>query len=128
MCSLEVKLTLFCAYCSPMYGVQLWWNYKKSTLNRLHIAYHNILKLFIGTSKYESTSLLYTLFDVECCQSVIINMVYGFMCKLNSSFNYILNILTSSLMISSRIRKHWNKLCELLTVNTYLCCVSDVNI
>ena len=42
MCSVDVKLTLFRSYCSPMYGVQLWWNYKKSTLNRLHIAYHNI--------------------------------------------------------------------------------------
>ena len=76
MCSLEVKLTLFRAYCSPMYGVQLWWNYKKSALNRLHIAFHNILALFIGTSKYESTILLCTLYDVQCCQSVIRNMVY----------------------------------------------------
>ena len=33
MCYLEVKLTLFRSYCSPMYAVQLWWNYKKSTLN-----------------------------------------------------------------------------------------------
>ena len=110
MFSLEVKLTLFRSYCSPMYGVQLWWNYKKSTLNRLHIEYHNILKLFIGTSKYESTSVLCTLFDVQCCQSVIRNMVYRFMCRLDSSVNCILNdILTSSLRFTSRIHKHWNK-------------------
>ena len=37
MYSLEVKLTLFHSYCSPMYGVQLWWNNKKSTLNIVHI-------------------------------------------------------------------------------------------
>ena len=111
MCFLEVKLTLFRSYCSPMYGVQLWWNYKKSTLNRLHIAYHNIFNLFIGMSKYESTSLLCTLFDVQCCQSVIRNMVYRFMCRLDSSVNCILNdILTSSLRFTSRIRKHWIKL------------------
>ena len=40
------------------------WNYKKSTLNRLHIAYHNILKLCIGMSQYKSTSLLCTLFEL----------------------------------------------------------------
>ena len=98
ICSLEVKLTLFRSCCTPMYGVQLWWNYNKSTLNRLHIAYHNIFKLFIGMSKFESTSLLCTLFDVQCCQSVIRNMVYKFLCRLGSSVNYILNdILTSSL-------------------------------
>ena len=39
MCSIDVKLTLFCAYYSPMYSVQLWLNYKKFTINRLHIAY-----------------------------------------------------------------------------------------
>ena len=71
MCSLEVKLTLFRSYCSPMYGVQLWWNYKTSTLNRLHIAYHNSFKLFIGMSTFESTSLLCTVFDVQCCQSLL---------------------------------------------------------
>ena len=29
---------------------------KKSTINRLHIAYHNIVKLFLSLSKYESIS------------------------------------------------------------------------
>ena len=91
-------------------------DYKKSTLNRLHIAYHNILKLFIGTSNYESTSLLCTVFDVQCCQSVIRNMVYRFLWRLDSSVNYILNdILPSSLRFTSRIRKHWNKLLYLNT-------------
>ena len=28
MCSIDVKLTLFRIYCSPMYSVQLWWNKK----------------------------------------------------------------------------------------------------
>ena len=98
--------------------VAQWWNYKKSALNRLHIAYHSISTLFIGSSIYESASLLCILFDVQCCQSVIRNMVYRLMCRLNSSSNHILNdILTSSLMFTSRIRKHWNKL---LYVNSWL--------
>ena len=42
VCSLGVKLTLFRRYCSSMYTVQLWWNYKKSTITKLQIAYHNI--------------------------------------------------------------------------------------
>ena len=67
MCSIDVKLTLFHTYCSPMYSIQLWWNYKKSTINRLHIVYRNIKKLFLGLFKYESTSFLCILFDVQCC-------------------------------------------------------------
>ena len=58
---------------------------QETTLDRLHIAYHNILKLFIGTSKYERISLLCTLFDIQCCQSVTKNMVYRFMCRLDCS-------------------------------------------
>ena len=46
MCSLGVKLTPFRTYCSPMYThadtAQLCWNYKKSTITKLQISYHNI--------------------------------------------------------------------------------------
>ena len=41
MCSLGVKLTLFRTYCSPMYTAQIWCNYKKITITKLQIAYHN---------------------------------------------------------------------------------------
>ena len=47
--------------------------------------------MFIGMSKYESTSYLCTLFDIQCCQSVIRKLVYGFMCRLDSSVNYIIH-------------------------------------
>ena len=115
MCSLGVKLALFRTYCSPMYTAQLWWNYKKSTITKLQIAYHNIFKMFLGMSKYESTSYLCTLFDIQCCQSVIRKLVYGFMCRLDSSVNCIIKgILATSLRYTSRIRKHW---CSLLYIN-----------
>ena len=38
-------------------------------------------------SKYECTSYICTLFDMRCCQSVIRKLVYGFMCRLDSSIN-----------------------------------------
>ena len=60
MCSIGVRLALFMSFCSPMYTSQLWWNYKKCTMKRLLITYHNVLKMSISMSKYESTSLLCT--------------------------------------------------------------------
>ena len=104
MCSLGVKLTLFRTYCS--------------TITKLQIAYHNILKMFLGMSKYESTSYLCTLFDIQCCQSVIRKLVYGFMCRLDSSVNCIIKgigLLATSLRYKSRICKHW---CSLLYINS----------
>ena len=55
MCSIGVRLALFRSFCSPMYTSQLWWNYKKCTMERLLITYHNVFKMSISMSKYEST-------------------------------------------------------------------------
>ena len=102
----------------------LWFTYvynfggitKKSTINKLQIAYHNIFLMFLGMSKYESTSYLCPLFDVQSCRSVIRNFIYGFICRLDSSVNYIIkDILATSLRFLSRIRKHW---CCLLYLNS----------
>ena len=57
MCSIQVKLTLFRTYCSPMYTAQLWWSYKKSSMSKLLVSYHNIFKLFIGVSKLRALAL-----------------------------------------------------------------------
>ena len=49
-----------------------------------------IFKMFLGMSKYESTSYLCTLFDITCCQSVIRKLVYGFMFRLDNSVKCII--------------------------------------
>ena len=80
MCSLGVKLTIFRTYCSPMYTAQFWWTYTKSTINKFQIAYHNIFEMFLGVSKYESTSYPCTLFDIQymllICNQAIVLWVY----------------------------------------------------
>ena len=73
-----------------MYAAHLWWNYKKSIITKLEIAYHDIFRMFLGMSKYESTSYLCTLFDIQCCQSVIRKLVYGLIYSLDSYVNDII--------------------------------------
>ena len=74
--------------------------------------------MFLGMSKYESTSYLCTLFDIQCCQSVIRKLVYGFMCRRDSFVNCIIKgILATSLRYTSRIRKHWCSLLYILIVD-----------
>ena len=108
MCTPDVKLTLFRTYCTPMYTSQLWWSYRKATINKLYTSYHNILKMFLGLSKFESTSMLCTYVNVQCCQSVIRSLVYCFLLRLDSSDNVLVqSILRSSLNFVSRIRVHW---------------------
>lgn len=111
MCSVEVKLKLFTAYCSTMYVPHLWINYNRCTINKLYIAYHSIFKQFVNFSKFESTSLLCTVFDVQCCQSVIRNLIHKFIQRLDDSSNdLIIQILSSSLVYTSYMRKHWRSL------------------
>ena len=105
MCSLNVKLTLFRTYFS------LWWNYKKCTITKLHTVYHNTFKLLAGVSKYESISMMCAVFNVQCCQAVIRNLVYKFMHRLEVSKNCVICAIdNSSLHYTSKLRKHWMQL------------------
>ena len=96
-----------------MYTSQLWWNYKKCRpiMKRLLITYHNVFKMSISMSKYESRSLLCTVYNVLCCQAVIRNVVYRFMCRLQAcNHSLVMSIQSSSLVYTSRIRKQWRRL------------------
>ena len=75
MCSVSVKLKLFNSYCASMHTPHLWWNYKKMSICKLQITYHNILKMNIGLSKFDSTSATCAITNTQCCQSVIRNLV-----------------------------------------------------
>ena len=84
---------------------------------------------FLACPKYEGTSYLCTLFDIQCCQSVIRKLVYGFMCRLDSSVNCIIKgILATSLRYTSRIRKHWCSLLFILIVDRTIYIIHTVYI
>ena len=65
----------------------------RASINRLKVTYHNLFKMFLGLPKYESTSLLCTALDVQCCQAVIRRQIYSFMVRLAATKN---NIITCS--------------------------------
>lgn len=108
MCTLDVKRKMFLSYCCPLYTAQLWICYKRASINKLYIAYHNILKLMMGFSKFVSTGLMCTLFDIPSCSSVIRKFIYSFCTRLEKSCNVlIMSVLASSLYYVSSLRKHW---------------------
>ena len=108
MCTVDVKLKLFEAHCSSMYSAQLWWSFKKDTMKRFIVSYHNILKRVIGLSKYESTSATCTFFRVQSCEAVIRNLMYKFIVRVDNSENAIPRaICESEICYRSRIRRSW---------------------
>ena len=111
MCTTEVKTTLFRSYCSSFYTAQLWTNYTQTAINKLYIAYHNILKLFIGVNKREHTRPICVALNVKYCPALIRNLVYKFMKRILLSENLILKTLCdSSCFYRSFMWTHWRKL------------------
>ena len=111
MCTLETKLILFNTYCSSLYTVQLWTNYSGTAINKLYIAYHNILKSLVGVKKREHISPICANLNVRNCQAVIRNLVYKFMNRLLKSNNRIIeSICATSCYYKSSMWKHWRSL------------------
>ena len=107
MCSVPVKLKLFNSYCASLYTPHLWWNYRKMSVTKLHITYHNILKRNIGLSKYESTSATCAYTNTQSCQSTIRNLVFKFVCRLNKSDNALIKALLASSVVYSSLLNFW---------------------
>ena len=111
MCTIDVKLTLFQSFCSPMYTAHLWTRYTNTDIASLYRAYHNTLKMLLGVSKREYTSPLCAFLNIRTCPAVIRNLVFRFMERLRISHNSILKaIYWSSSYYKSSIWKHWRSL------------------
>ena len=111
MCSIDVKITLFQSFCSPLYTAHLWTNYSRNDILKLYRAYHNTFKQFLGVSKREYTSPIIVIFNVKTCPGVIRNLIFRFMVRLKESSNSIIrDIYSSSIFYQSTIWKHWRSL------------------
>ena len=113
MCNVDVKILLFKSYCTSMYTAQLWYNYKPPTNKRgsmakLYTAYHNVLKMFFGLSKFERSSPICAYTNVPSCSALIRKLIFKFMTRLQNSNNaLIIAICSSSLIFRSAIRRKW---------------------
>ena len=47
-CSIDVKLELFRSFCTSFYCCYLWTAYKKSTFNKLRVAFNNAYRRVLG--------------------------------------------------------------------------------
>ena len=119
ICTIDVKLILFKAYCTSMYTAQLWCKYRSTSNNRgamskLYVAYHNTLKMFVGVSKYESNSTLCAYMNIPNCAGIIRHLIYKFRCRLENSSNTIIAALVNSCYRHTSCL--WSKWHELLHV------------
>ena len=111
MCTIDVKITLFQSFCSPLYTTHLWTNYSRNDILKLNRAYHNTFRLFLSVSKREHTSPIFAALNVKTCPGVIRNLILHFMVRLKESSNSIIRaIYSSSIFYQSTIWRHWRSL------------------
>ena len=111
MCSVDVKMTLFRSYCTPLYTAQLWTNHTNISLANFYIAYHNVMKLMIGLSKSEHNRPLCVRYGIPHGPALLRKLIYKFMCRLNESQNLILCVFNNSAcQYESPLRKKWKSL------------------
>ena len=116
MCSVEVKVMLFKTYCTSLYTAHLWTKYSNKALNDFYIAYHNVMKLFIGLPKREHNRPLCVALEIPYGPALMRNYIYKFICRLDRSENsLLLSINNSDCKYESHIRKKWKSL--LYTMN-----------
>ena len=96
MCSIEVKVELFKTYCTPLYTAHLWTNYSSLALKNFFIAYHNVMKLFIGLPKREHNRPICVYNEIPYGPALIRNYIYKFICRLERSENDIIYTINNS--------------------------------
>lgn len=112
-CSVNVKLTLFKTFCSPLYTAHLWLNYKKASFQRLQVAYNDALRILLRRPRWTSASELCVSHGVNTLSALLRNIMYRFICRLNDSKNHnvvaMINISYSDTRCTSQFWKHWYK-------------------
>ena len=89
----------------------LWWNYTAESFHKLKVAFNNAFRMMHNLPTYCSASEMFTVNRVAACKAVIRNLVHRFMMRLAISKHLLVcSILSSDLVCSSRIRRHWARL------------------
>ena len=78
MCTETVRISLFKSYCS-LYTSSLWCNYRSESLQKLCVAYNNVLKKITFLPRDCSASLMFPTRNLPTCKTLIRKHAYIFM-------------------------------------------------
>ncbi len=112
MCSDEVKINLFRAYCTSLYTAPLWFKFKKESLCKLQVAYNDCMRILLKKTRWCSASDLFCKARVQSFPALMRNLMYTFICRLDNSRNTIIMLLTNprltEVRYQSSMRKYWH--------------------
>ena len=106
-CSDHVKSKLFLSFCSNMYCSHLWSSFKKSSFNKVRVAYNNCFRMLFKLPRSCSASHMFVYNSVLSFGELLRKSVYNFILRVNSSHNYLVTSVAGVTYESSHLRKHW---------------------
>ena len=108
-CSIDVKLELFRSFCTSFYCCYLWTAYKKSTFNKLRVAFNNAYRRVLGLPWRSSASAMYANFGIQNFEAVIRKSTFGFTQRLAKSTNTLIMAIESSWIVRIDIWDFWQE-------------------
>ena len=107
--SVAVKCALFKAYCYPLYTCSLWAKFRLSSINKLRVAYNNMLRKLIGVPQWHSARTLFVNLGVRSFYENVRITSYSLVRRLFACNNSIVQtMLHSDCFVHSAIRSSWS--------------------
>ena len=100
-CSSDVKLELFKSYCTSLHCCYLWTAYKKSTFDRLRVAFNNAYRRVLSKPWRRSASAMYmyAYFGINNFETTIRKSTYGFIQRVAKSTNSLIVTIEKSWVV-----------------------------
>ncbi|XP_065652786.1 uncharacterized protein LOC136080105 [Hydra vulgaris] len=93
---IQTKIMLFNAFCSPIYGCQLWYLWRKDSFHCLCVAYNNALCLILNKPPWNSASELFVKHGAYSLNVVIRKQQYSSLLLLQNSENLVIKAFVNS--------------------------------
>ena len=106
-CKIDVKLELFRSFCTSFYCSYLWTGYKKSTFNRLRVAFNNAYRRILELPWRCSASGMYATYGIYNFEAIIRKQTFGFIGRLRKSCNTIVQTLENAWIIRIQLWHTW---------------------
>lgn len=105
MCSKQVKVSLFKAFCQSFYTCSLWTNYTQKAYNALRVQYNNAFRVLLGLSRYCSASGMFAEERVDGFHAILRKRCASIRKRVRDGPNSILNALSDRW--DCHINHHW---------------------
>ncbi|XP_052744136.1 uncharacterized protein LOC128199283 [Bicyclus anynana] len=103
--TVDVKVTLFKAFCQTLYTCSLWVNYTQKTYNALRVQYNNAFRVMLGLPRYCSASAMFAYGRTDSFSTVIRKRTATLMSRLRGSTNTFLRVISEK--YDCPILRHW---------------------